>query len=68
MKLSNSARHFDFPISAIAAALAHATLLVVPGAGHMLPLERPDRVTGAIADVCCHTGAARPPQRVPTDR
>ena len=53
---------------AIAAALAHATLLVVPGAGHMLPLERPALVTGAIADVCCHTGAARPPQRVPTDR
>ena len=34
---------------AIAARIADATLTIVPGAGHMLPLEAPDAVNNAIA-------------------
>jgi pimeloyl-ACP methyl ester carboxylesterase len=37
---------------AIAAALPSAELRICPGAGHMLPIERPDEVTDAIAAVC----------------
>ncbi|KUL42385.1 alpha/beta fold hydrolase [Actinoplanes awajinensis] len=35
----------------IAAALPHAQLTVCPGAGHMLPLERPEEVTEALLTV-----------------
>lgn len=35
----------------IAAALPHAQLAVCPGAGHMLPLERPDEVSAALVEV-----------------
>ncbi len=35
----------------IAAALPHAKLTVMPGAGHMLPLERPDDVSELLTDV-----------------
>ncbi len=35
----------------IAAALPHARLLVFPAAGHMIPLERPDELTGQIIDL-----------------
>ncbi|MBU2670618.1 alpha/beta hydrolase [Actinoplanes bogorensis] len=35
----------------IAAALPHATLTVLPRAGHMLPLERPDEVSAALAAI-----------------
>jgi pimeloyl-ACP methyl ester carboxylesterase len=35
----------------IAAALPHARLLVFPGAGHMVPLERPDELTREILDL-----------------
>lgn len=34
---------------ALAAALPHATLVVAPGAGHMLPAERPDQLLAALA-------------------
>jgi pimeloyl-ACP methyl ester carboxylesterase len=37
---------------AITAALPHAELQVLDGCGHMLPLECPDAVTDALADVC----------------
>jgi pimeloyl-ACP methyl ester carboxylesterase len=37
---------------AITAALPHAELQVFDGCGHMLPLECPDAVTDALADVC----------------
>jgi pimeloyl-ACP methyl ester carboxylesterase len=36
---------------AIAAAVPSADLIVCPGAGHMLPLERPDEVTAAVAQI-----------------
>jgi pimeloyl-ACP methyl ester carboxylesterase len=36
----------------IVAALPHAEHMIFQDAGHMLPLERPDEVTGAIARVC----------------
>jgi pimeloyl-ACP methyl ester carboxylesterase len=36
----------------MAVALPNATSLVVDGCGHLLPLECPDAVTDAIADVC----------------
>jgi pimeloyl-ACP methyl ester carboxylesterase len=52
---------------AIAAALGHATLRVIAGAGHMLPLERPAVVTDAIARVCLDADTTRQPQRVVTD-
>ncbi|WP_404366901.1 alpha/beta fold hydrolase [Sphingomonas sp. MMS24-J45] len=35
--------------AAIAQAIQHATLTVVPGAGHMLPVEQPDALNAAIA-------------------
>lgn len=35
---------------AIAAAIAGSRLVIVPGAGHMLPLEAPDAVNAAISD------------------
>ena len=35
---------------AIAAAIPHSNLVIVEGAGHMLPLEAPDAVNKAIAD------------------
>ncbi len=35
----------------IAAALPHARLAVSPGAGHMLPLERPDEVSAALVEI-----------------
>lgn len=35
--------------AAIAQAIPHATLTVVPGAGHMLPVEQPDALNAAIA-------------------
>jgi pimeloyl-ACP methyl ester carboxylesterase len=35
---------------AIAARIADSTLVIVPGAGHMLPLEAPEAVNQAIAD------------------
>jgi len=35
----------------IATALPHARLLVFPGAGHMIPLERPDELTQEIVDL-----------------
>jgi pimeloyl-ACP methyl ester carboxylesterase len=37
---------------AITAALPHADLRVIEGCGHMLPLECPDAVTEALADLC----------------
>lgn len=46
----------------IAAALPDADLVVFPGAGHMLPLERPTEVTAALAaltrDACAAAGGA----------
>jgi pimeloyl-ACP methyl ester carboxylesterase len=48
--------------------LAHARTEILDGAGHLLPLERPDAVAGAIA---AHLAAAPPalpePARVPAD-
>jgi pimeloyl-ACP methyl ester carboxylesterase len=35
----------------IAAALPHARLAVCPGAGHMLPLERPEEVSAALVEI-----------------
>ncbi|MGK5684833.1 alpha/beta fold hydrolase [Actinoplanes sp. URMC 104] len=35
----------------IASALPHARLTVVPGAGHMLPLERPDEVSDELSEI-----------------
>jgi pimeloyl-ACP methyl ester carboxylesterase len=43
---------------AITAALPHAELQVFDGCGHMLPLECPDAVTDALADVCEQVRAA----------
>ncbi len=44
----------------IVAALPHAEHVVCPDAGHMLPLERPDEVTGAILRVCRQANATTP--------
>lgn len=38
---------------AIAAAIAGAELRIVPGAGHMLPAERPEAFSGVIAEWLC---------------
>lgn len=52
--------------ASIADALPHARHIVVPDAGHMLPLERPDLVTDAIADmVRSATGRTEPGQPGP---
>jgi pimeloyl-ACP methyl ester carboxylesterase len=47
----------------IAGALPQASLTVIPGAGHMLMMERPDVVTAAIADVVGRAVADRSPRR-----
>jgi pimeloyl-ACP methyl ester carboxylesterase len=51
----------------ITSALPDALLVRLPDAGHMLPLERPDHVTAAIAQVCraalTRSGAPRPPSQ-----
>ena len=44
---------------AIVAALPHAELQVFDSCGHMLPLECPDAVTDALADVCERIAPAR---------
>jgi pimeloyl-ACP methyl ester carboxylesterase len=56
---------------AIAAALPNAVLRVCEGAGHMLPIERPDDVTDAIAAVCreaVHQRASAEPSPAPVSR
>jgi pimeloyl-ACP methyl ester carboxylesterase len=52
----------------IAAELPGAELVVCPGAGHMLPIERPDAVTDAIVSVirrAVATRRSRPPRQRP---
>lgn len=49
----------------IAAALPGATLTVCPGAGHMLPLERPEEVTAALLSVVDRVEATRSATRQP---
>ena len=46
---------------AITAALPDAELQVLPGCGHMLPLECPDAVTEALAEVCERVGVTPEP-------
>jgi pimeloyl-ACP methyl ester carboxylesterase len=41
---------------AIAGALPHAERHVFEGCGHMLPLECPEQVTGALTDICLAAG------------
>jgi pimeloyl-ACP methyl ester carboxylesterase len=43
---------------ALAAALPHSTLVVAPGAGHMLPAERPDELLAALSAHLGDTAAA----------
>jgi pimeloyl-ACP methyl ester carboxylesterase len=43
----------------IAEALPHAEHILCEGAGHMLPIERPDAVTAAIARVCAAASTAK---------
>jgi pimeloyl-ACP methyl ester carboxylesterase len=47
----------------IAEALPGTTLTVCPGGGHMLPLERPDEVTAALASVISRVGEGTEGQR-----
>ncbi|MFE9252809.1 alpha/beta fold hydrolase [Streptomyces sp. NPDC007088] len=44
----------------VARALPDARLRAVPGAGHLLPWERPEAVSEAVRDLLDRTGAARP--------
>jgi pimeloyl-ACP methyl ester carboxylesterase len=44
----------------IADAIDHAEQLVLDDAGHMLPLERPDAVTEAVAQLCRRVIAGTP--------
>ena len=45
----------------LADGLPDARLLMLPGAGHMLPLEAPDRVIDAIKDTARRAGVIAPP-------
>jgi pimeloyl-ACP methyl ester carboxylesterase len=51
---------------AITTALPHAELRVLPGCGHMLPLECPDTVTEALAAICRAATTRRRPGRQAT--
>ncbi|WP_245790482.1 alpha/beta fold hydrolase [Streptomyces monashensis] len=45
---------------AVADALPQSTLVTVPGAGHLAPLEAPEAVTGALLDLLGDIAAPRP--------
>ena len=47
----NQAQNLEHVRGMMAAALPGATLVILPGAGHMLPLERPDLVAGHLVDL-----------------
>ncbi len=52
----------------IAAALPGAELTVFPGAGHMLPLERPTEVSAALTAIVRQASATEPVERKRTNR